>query len=66
MTDVVDQFLLGEDILAAPVLEQGATSRRVVLPPGRWTGTDGAEYDGPQVIELPVRLTSIPWFRRRR
>jgi len=64
--DVVDQFLLGEDILAAPVLEQGAASRRVVLPPGRWTATDGAEYDGPQVIELPVRLTSIPWFRRRR
>ena len=52
--DVTDQFLLGEDILAAPVLERGATSRRVLLPPGRWIATDGAEYHGPQVIDLPV------------
>ena len=35
---VHDQFLLGEDILAAPVLEQGATTRRVVLPPGPLDG----------------------------
>ena len=61
---VVDQFLLGEDILAAPVLVKGATVRTVTLPPGCWIGPDGARYDGPVVIEVPVTLTSIPWFRR--
>jgi alpha-glucosidase (family GH31 glycosyl hydrolase) len=64
--DVTDQFLLGEDILAAPVLERGASLRRVLLPPGRWIAADGAEYHGPRAIDLPVTLTSIPWFRRGR
>jgi len=64
--DVTDQFLLGEDILAAPVLERGATIRRVVLPPGRWTAPDGTSVDGPGERELPVALESIPWFRRGR
>ena len=31
-----DQFLFGPDILAAPVLEPGATTRRAYLPEGRW------------------------------
>jgi alpha-glucosidase (family GH31 glycosyl hydrolase) len=61
---VVDQFLLGEDILAAPVLERRAPSRRVVLPPGTWTAPDGTSHQGPTTIELPVTLESIPWFRR--
>jgi alpha-glucosidase (family GH31 glycosyl hydrolase) len=64
--DVTDEFLLGEDILAAPVLEPGAASRRVLLPPGRWIAADGAEYHGAQAMDLPVTLTSIPWFRRGR
>jgi alpha-glucosidase (family GH31 glycosyl hydrolase) len=64
--DVTDQFLLGEDILAAPVLERGATRRRVVLPPGDWQASDGTRYLGPAVIELPTTLRSIPWFSRVR
>jgi alpha-glucosidase (family GH31 glycosyl hydrolase) len=31
-----DEFLFGRDLLAAPVLEPGATSRRLYLPRGRW------------------------------
>ena len=31
-----DEFLLGDDLLVAPVLEEGATSRSVYLPHGRW------------------------------
>ncbi|XP_063215591.1 myogenesis-regulating glycosidase-like isoform X2 [Bacillus rossius redtenbacheri] len=33
---VDDEFLLGEEILVAPVLVQGATSRDVYLPQGSW------------------------------
>ena len=61
---VVDQFLLGEDILAAPVLDRHATSRSVVLPAGTWKAADGSSYEGPTTIDLPVTLSSIPWFRR--
>ena len=31
-----DQFMLGADLLAAPVLVEGARRRRVYLPEGRW------------------------------
>lgn len=62
--EVTDQFLLGEDILAAPVLERGATHRSVVLPPGIWVDAEGSSYTGGETITVPVTLTSIPWFRR--
>ncbi len=42
-----DEFMLGEDILVAPLLEENAQSRRVYLPRGRWRGLfDGREYEG--------------------
>jgi alpha-glucosidase/alpha-D-xyloside xylohydrolase len=31
-----DQFLWGRDILVSPVVEKGATSRRLYLPRGTW------------------------------
>jgi len=61
---VQDQFLLGEDLLVAPVLEPRATSRTVLLPPGRWVATDGLAVDGPSEIEVPVTLASLPRWRR--
>jgi alpha-glucosidase (family GH31 glycosyl hydrolase) len=61
---VSDQFLLGENILAAPVLEPGASTRTVLLPPGRWVGPSGAAFEGPGSIVLDVDLTSVPSFRR--
>jgi alpha-glucosidase (family GH31 glycosyl hydrolase) len=33
---IADEFLFGDDLLAAPVLEPGARSRRVWLPRGAW------------------------------
>ncbi len=34
--NIKDQFILGEKLLVAPVLEKGAKSRKVVLPEGEW------------------------------
>ena len=53
---VVDQFMFGENILAAPVLDRQATSRRIILPPGTWTAADGTSHQGPVTIDLPVTL----------
>ncbi|CQR48452.1 Alpha-xylosidase [Paraliobacillus sp. PM-2] len=33
---VIDQFMLGDNILVAPVCEQGAMGREVYLPKGNW------------------------------
>ncbi len=63
--DVTDQFFLGPDLVVAPVLEQGATTRRVVLPEGTWLAADtGERVTGPATITVPCDLGSIPRFAR--
>ena len=69
---VTDQYLVGRDILVAPVLEQGATSRTIVVPPGRWARIgpglpSGLVLDGgPRgaTHSVPVTLETFPVFRR--
>jgi alpha-glucosidase (family GH31 glycosyl hydrolase) len=61
---VSDQFLLGENVLVAPVLEPGATQRVVEFPPGDWEAPDGLIYTEGKA-SLGVDLHSLPWFRRR-
>lgn len=61
---VHDQFLLGETILVAPVLEAGARVRQVAVPPGQWRDPEGTVHEGPAMIDLPVTLESLPWWRR--
>ncbi|MFJ4620743.1 hypothetical protein [Streptomyces sp. NPDC088812] len=61
---VTDQFLPGPDILAAPVVTRGATSRRVVVPPGTWRADDDQVIEGPAEIEVGTPLSRLPWFRR--
>jgi alpha-glucosidase (family GH31 glycosyl hydrolase) len=60
---IKDQFLLGDGILVAPVLEKGARGRKVVIPPGTWRGDDGSEVTGPCEIEIGVPLARLPWYR---
>ena len=60
---IKDQFLLGDGILVAPVLEKGARKRKVVIPPGTWHGNDGSEVTGPCNIEVDAPLTRLPWYR---
>ena len=59
-----DQFMLGRDILVAPVIEKGAAVKRVYLPEGTWLGCDGISYTGGVTLQLPVTLDSIPYFTR--
>ncbi len=56
---VTDQFLLGEDILVAPILEKGAISRKVYIPEGVWKTTDGITYVGPVVAEIEAKLDEV-------
>jgi alpha-glucosidase len=60
--EVKDQFMMGDDLLVAPVVEKGAESRKVVLPPGRWKADDGRIFDGPSEIEVSSPLARLPYF----
>jgi len=60
---IADQFLLGNEILVAPVLQPGRRSRSVVFPPGSWRGDDGSLVQGPTVQEVSAPLARLPWYR---
>ncbi len=62
---VNDQFLLGSDLLVAPVVEPGAITRAVELPPGVWEDEFGHAHEGPSTVVVEVGLTSVPRFTRR-
>jgi alpha-D-xyloside xylohydrolase len=57
------EYLLGSELLVAPVFEAGATERRVYLPAGRWHDfwTD-CEYEGQRWVTVPAPLERIPLF----
>lgn len=58
------EFLLGDDLLVAPVLERGARSRHIYLPQGTWV-RHSVEYIGPGWLkEYPVRLDEVAYFHR--
>ena len=59
---VIDQFMMGEELLVAPVMKKGAASRKVVLPPGKWLGDDGKTYVGPTEITVETPLSRLPHF----
>jgi sulfoquinovosidase len=57
-----DQYLLGSSLLVAPVVEEGATTREVYLPPGRWFHVwSGVEHEGGRTIsiEAPIGAPAV-------
>ncbi|MEV8062969.1 glycoside hydrolase family 31 protein [Streptomyces antimycoticus] len=65
LRDCEDAFLLGDALLVAPVLEEGARRRPVRLPRGRWYDTvTGRAYDGPGHVVLDAPLSGIPVLAR--
>jgi alpha-glucosidase len=63
---VNDQFLLGDRILVAPVLEKGISQREVLFPAGIWTAPEGKRYAGPGKCVLPVASDELCYFEKVR
>jgi hypothetical protein len=63
--DLADEAMLGPYLLVAPAVIEGATSRAVYLPAGRWFewGTDRV-FDGPTTIDVALRTPALPMFAR--
>jgi alpha-glucosidase len=63
--DASDQFMLGPDLLVAPILRQGATARSVYLPAGIWFDFWTSEViRGGRHVLTEANLETLPIFVR--
>lgn len=60
------EYTLGNDVIVAPVLDEGAVSRDIYLPTGTWKALSSSEvYTGPIWLrDVPVPLNTVPIFVR--
>jgi len=60
-----DEYLWGRDLLVAPVVEKGATTRQVYLPRGAWHDFwTGERIEGGHAISRKVDLEILPLYVR--
>ncbi len=61
------EFMFGEELLVAPVLEEGAAFKKVYLPEGDWLDFNNPQntFTGNQWIDYPVELETIPMFVKK-
>lgn len=62
--NITDEFMLGEDILVAPVVTQGTVKREVAFPEGSWKDSEGNVYNGRSRYELDAPIDKLLWFER--
>jgi alpha-glucosidase (family GH31 glycosyl hydrolase) len=59
------EYMLGHDLLIAPVLEENVTELNIYLPQGQWKCIHTEQiYDGQQSFSYPVTIEDIPIFER--
>jgi alpha-glucosidase len=60
-----DEFLLGDALLAAPVLEEDSPTRSVYFPAGTWADLEtGERWTGPLRADVAAPLDALPLFAR--
>lgn len=63
--EISDQFLLGPDLLVAPILRPGQTRRCVYFPAGEWYDFwSGQRFAGRAWHMIEVSLERLPLFQR--
>ncbi len=62
---ISDQFMLGQSLLIAPVVEEGATEREVYLPEGQWFHVfTGESFQGPMTMTVEAPIGTPPVFSK--
>ena len=58
-----DQYMFGDDILFAPIVEQGNIKRNVYLPKGKWVNVNNGQiYEGNATYECTAQLDEFLAF----
>jgi alpha-glucosidase (family GH31 glycosyl hydrolase) len=63
---ITDQFMLGPDVVVAPVVHKGAVTRDLYLPAGKWRDlASGTVTEGGRLLKAhPAPLAVLPVFVR--
>jgi alpha-glucosidase (family GH31 glycosyl hydrolase) len=63
---IVDQYMLGDEMLVAPVVTQGQTARSVYFPEGTWHSVwdPSLVINGPVERSIPAPIGAPPVFTR--
>ena len=62
---IMDQFMIGNDLLVAPILEKGATSRPVYFPKGCWLSSSGHLLESSGEVRTVEMGIHIEIFEKR-
>lgn len=63
--EIEDEYMLGRDLLVAPVITEGAKGRDIWLPPGHWYDFwSGERYTGNGMLFYACDYDKIPVFVR--
>ena len=58
--NIYDEYLFGDDLLVAPVVEEGKTEREVYIPRGSWKHLfTGEEFEGARTVTLKAEINEI-------
>lgn len=58
-----DQFLVGNEILVAPITDDKTYKRDIYIPKGNWKYINGTVYIGPRWLKsFPVPIEVVPYF----
>ena len=53
----------GDDLMIAPVVLKGVTSRKIYFPTGVWKDmSTGKKIKGKEWLDYPVTIKSVPYF----
>jgi len=62
--NVKDQFMMGDSLLVAPVIEKNAFKRMVLVPKGKWKNEAGKVFKGPKSVEMDAPIDVLPYLVR--
>ena len=59
---IKDQFLIGDSLLVAPVVEKGLVKRKITVPKGVWKTAEGKIIKGPKIMEMDAGINTLPYL----
>ncbi|WP_313998179.1 TIM-barrel domain-containing protein [uncultured Paenibacillus sp.] len=62
-TEMTGQYMFGDSLLVAPIVEEGAYTKEIYFPEGRWLPLfGGEEIAGPRLVKVEAELARIPVY----